>query len=225
MMGNVILFSLQLLISINERDHLGPRVTRTIPRSLWLRAPLFLLYSGAAGGVLFSTLVLAATLGLPALLAQLAPRFGLTIALGPAPEADMRLVTHIMTLVALYTFCYSLTAVWVRNLILRAYMPTYVNWVIALILLGVGSTVPFLILYGFFHDDYRFGARDLTWWLVANPFASIMDLNLDRRSMRMGFDAPGLQFTTVWAGLLTVLNLPWFLRQVSGFRPPAPKSA
>ncbi|MCS7046578.1 MAG: hypothetical protein NZO58_09505, partial [Gemmataceae bacterium] len=43
-----------LMISINERETWTARVARTIPRNPLLRLPAMLVYSGAAGGVLFA---------------------------------------------------------------------------------------------------------------------------------------------------------------------------
>src|SRR5579875_2117160 len=54
--ANLTLLCAQLLVVINEREQWGLRVRRTIPRRGWLRGPLFLLYSGSAGGVLFTVL-------------------------------------------------------------------------------------------------------------------------------------------------------------------------
>lgn len=59
---SVLLFCLQMLISTNERDSWGPRVTRTIPRWPLLRLLAFLFYSGSAGGVLLSVICSALSL-------------------------------------------------------------------------------------------------------------------------------------------------------------------
>jgi hypothetical protein len=55
------LFSLNLIIVVNEREHRGPRVAQTIPRRWWLRWPVFLFCNGAAGGVVFSVIMLGLT--------------------------------------------------------------------------------------------------------------------------------------------------------------------
>src|SRR5262249_52110661 len=54
-----ILILLCLLIAINERERWSPRVARTIPKNWLVRLPAFLVYSGAAGGVLFAGLLMA----------------------------------------------------------------------------------------------------------------------------------------------------------------------
>src|SRR5262249_23280658 len=58
---SVLMFCLQIIISINERDTWGMRVKRTIPRWWIFRPFAFLLYSGAAGGVILAALGLLAT--------------------------------------------------------------------------------------------------------------------------------------------------------------------
>ena len=55
-MFGAVLFSLQMLIAVSERDAWGPRVARRIPRNPLLRAPAFFLYSGSAGGLLLGVL-------------------------------------------------------------------------------------------------------------------------------------------------------------------------
>jgi hypothetical protein len=223
MMATVMLFTLQLLISVNEREQLGPRITRTIPRRRWLRVPLFLVYSGAASGVLFSTLVLAGTIGLTLALKEAAPRLGLSVLPGAGPAEEINVITHITTLIALYTFCYSLTAVLVRTRVLGPRVPVEANWIIALTLLGLGCTLPFLLLYLIHYDDFRYRGMDLSWWLVTNPFASILDIDIRRGTTRTGFASPALTFTTIWAMVIAALNMPWFLRQVRAFQPLVPK--
>src|SRR5262249_7189048 len=52
-----LLVGLSIGIAIHEREHWGMRVARTIPRAPLLRLLAFPLYSGAAGGILFSLLL------------------------------------------------------------------------------------------------------------------------------------------------------------------------
>ena len=57
-----MLFTAMLIPAVGERDTWGVRVRRTIPRNRTLRWLAFLFYSGSAGGVLWCSLMTAATL-------------------------------------------------------------------------------------------------------------------------------------------------------------------
>jgi hypothetical protein len=217
--GFTLLFGVQILTSINERDRWGLRITRTIPRRWWLRGPAFLLYSGAAGGLLFSILLIALTIGLPSYaLWRWDDSFWhlhlLEINLG-------RRNALVMLLIALYTFNYSMTAVILRNLMLEGRLKALFTWLIALLLAGLGFSLPFLFLFFFNNEALRSGQID-PWWYITNPLVTIANVALEWRS------APGedfrigvLWFMSVWAALTIFLCLPWMGRQIARFRPPS----
>ena len=126
-----------ILTAINEREQWGHRVTRTIPRRWWLRGPLFLFYSGSGGGVLFLVLLLTLTIALPSLALMhwneffVSPLGRLTL------EANYR-NTLTLVLLALYTFDYCLTAVWLRAVLLPGRIKAAHTWALAPILWGLG---------------------------------------------------------------------------------------
>src|SRR5262249_46628136 len=94
MVASAMLFCLQLMIAINEREQWAPRVARTIPRRWWLRLPAFLFYSGSAGGVTFAVLMVGLTLVAGQLGAEYFPTWrGMT---------DIGEVTDIVVLIGLY---------------------------------------------------------------------------------------------------------------------------
>ena len=55
MVFGVALAATHMQVAVSERDRWGPRVARAIPRRAWLRPAAFVFYSGAAGGVPFSS--------------------------------------------------------------------------------------------------------------------------------------------------------------------------
>ena len=59
--SHIFLHAIGLFIAVSERERLGSRVRRTIPRRRLLRPLAFLFYSGAAGGVVWSTLIITLT--------------------------------------------------------------------------------------------------------------------------------------------------------------------
>jgi hypothetical protein len=208
------LFCLQVVISVCEREAWGPRVARTVPRNLLLRLPAFLLYSGSAGGLLFSF----AGVGLT-LLGGFA-----WVRAYPALHAagDWETVARVMGAVGLYTACYCLTAVALRHYLLGARARPFYTWLIAALLVGVGSAVPALTAYFVYYREWAAHA-EATWWLLPNPFASVVELmDLRRRvaAVHPDFARQCLLFTTVWAGSAAVACLPWFVRQALAFRPP-----
>jgi hypothetical protein len=221
----VFLFGVQLLAAINEREQWGVRVARTIPRRWWLRGPAFLFYSGAAGGVLFAVTFLALSAGLTAWLADCwQPLFGSRFT-----AQDSERVVLVLVLVVLYAFDYCLTAVFVRYVLAPGRIKPLFTWVVALLLAAVGFFLPYIILYIFFSEDMRYGYIS-PWALITNPFATILEFALEYgrsgRSMRRGIgtveelgNGP-LWFAGGWAVLVTLLCLPWLVRQLRRFRPP-----
>jgi hypothetical protein len=212
------LLCVQILTSINEREQWGVRVAQTIPRRWWLRGPAFLLYSGAAGGVLFAVLLLALTLGLPSLavwwwrdLSPIAARYELDIG---------RRNTLVMLIISLYIFNFSMTAVILRNLLPRDRIKPSFTWVLALLLWGLGLSLPYLFLFLFNNEALRHGSLD-PWSHITNPFATIFIFARDWPDRAGdGFPKGCLLFLSLWAALATALCLPWVSRQLAQFHPP-----
>jgi hypothetical protein len=207
------LFCVQLTISICEREQLGPRVARTIPRSRLLRALALLIYSGAAGGILFCVLmeVLTLTLGL---LAVQWVEYLFAVAATNATH-----MTFVMSLVALYAYSYALLAVLCRRVLLRRYLRPSFTYLVLLILLAVGCILPYVVLL-VFHTDAPMLEREHTWIFLSNPIAAIITAAEPTRFGAMrDFDTLCLLFVSCWAGLMTILNMRWLIRQIQAFRP------
>src|SRR5262249_1323733 len=113
-----------------------------------------------------------------------------------------------------YWYCYALTAVLIRRLFPRQ-IKTEFTWGIVLLLLGVGMTVPPLFAFLLMDSGTRFANE--YYWLLPNPFAAAMMVT--ESSFRNQADLT-LGFVSCWAALVTVFNLPWFVRQLVEFRPP-----
>ncbi len=207
------LFCLQFVISINERESWGPRVTRTVPRNGLLRAGAFLLYSGSGGGVLFS----AAGAGLTLLAAHAWVRAHPGLGGAAAWEAA---VAPMAGAVALYTACYGLTAVALRHYLARGTIRPAFTWVVALVLVGVCSAGPALAAYFLYYRNWAAHAQE-KWWVLPNPFASLIEMTELRRRIAPSGDYPRqvLLFTGTWAAAAALLCLPWLARQARRFRP------
>jgi hypothetical protein len=209
------LFGLGMVIAVNEREHWGPRVARTIPRRRWLRGPAFLFYSGAAGGVVFSALMIGLTGLVIWVWGQVAPpqapRKG-----GPP---DFPAVLKMITLIGLYSYAYALTAVLLRK-VWPLKVPAAYTWVLCLFLLALGCTVPPLTSFLLLGREWRYETHFA--WLLSNPFAAVANA-ADQRYDHLS--SVFLTFAGVWAGVVTLLSLPWYGRQLRGFRPYTSRSA
>jgi ABC-type transport system involved in multi-copper enzyme maturation permease subunit len=211
----VLLFCLQFAVSINEREAWGPRIARTVPRNPLLRAGAFLLYSGSAGGVLFS----AAGAGLTLLAGEAWVRHY------PAMRAagDWQSWARMVGAVALYAACYGLTAVALRHYLAGGRVRPTFTWVLAMVLVGVCSAGPALAAYFLYYREWGAHAQE-RWWVLPNPFASLIEMTeLRRRVAPSGGEYPRqvLAFTGTWAAAAALMCLPWFVRQARRFRPTA----
>ncbi len=121
-------------------------------------------------------------------------------------------------MIGLYTFAYALTAVLVRR-VSPWKIPAGFTWVVLLVLWAAGSIVPFLISFLLFYQNWNYESH--FGWLLTNPFVAIGDVSNFHHNHAEFF----LTFAAVWAGLVTVLSIPWFVRQCRRFRPYASQSA
>ncbi len=207
-----ILFSLQMIIASCERDTWGTRVARRIPRPLGLRIPAFFFYSGAAGGFLFG--VVGATLSAVGLAAW----YHWHQVTG-APRYDDGRSVLLVCLIAGYTYCYCLTAVGFRRLLVPSgwSRPGW-TWLLGLILFGLGCTMPYIVRFALF-DRYSRYSDELIALYVTNPVVMIDDA-LKSWNSHYGIT---ITFLVIWGGIITVANASWLAKQVLNFHPPRPK--
>jgi hypothetical protein len=194
----MLLFIGVFIISMTERSTYGPRVRRQIPRSVGLRIPLFVLYSGSAGGVLFSLVMLGLTLGgiyairpvIPSVIGSLSDNFQMNV-----------------LAICLYMVCYGLTALFLRRLFGERASGRLNTVMIMFILLAFGSLFPFLFAWFFVYHDLD---RIPDMWYLGNPLMVLME------SRMLGMV---LQFVTIWGLVALSLNVPWFASQIRQFKP------
>ncbi len=200
-------FCIQILVSVCERDHWGPRITRTIPRWLIVRGIAFLFYSGSAGGVLYSTGMIAVTFAITGYLAFTAPS---TVAY------DTQDLFPILILV-LYTYCFCITGWLLRTLVPPTQLRPENTWVLVAILLGVLSALPNVIAYSI-HGD-RMNQDSFAWWNLTNPFYFISS-RITGIGHRGSHDDVLSVFLGLWAAGVTFLALPQFFGQFIRFARP-----
>ncbi len=202
------MFSLQLLIAVSERDELGPRVAKRIPRRRLYRLFAFFFFSGAAGGIAFAVIG-----GVISLLAIYAFN-GYYPDLPWPPRWDE--VPLVGALVLAYTYCYCMSTVVIRCLMKGRGSQSFHTWIIALILFGLGSALPFIIgeILSDRHNRF-YREAELHPIYLPNPVMTINDA-LQQTSSRLSVT---ILFLAVWGILVTLLNANWFARQVTSFRP------
>ena len=198
---HILLHSIGLFIAVSERESLGQRVRRTVPRRWLLRPLAFLFYSGAAGGVTWSSLMIILTLLFMGMWLIFFPQMRI--------EDNIEAIRALACL-GLYAFSYALGASLIRRRFLANRVTGAYTWVIALILLGITTTIIPLALF------FLFG----NWskeWLVASP------LGLFLFSDTEGFVSNSIAIASVCAIFVGVLSLRWFVRRFNDFRPPREK--
>lgn len=197
---SVGVFCIAFFMAVSEREHLSRRVIRTIPYNRWVRLITFPFYSGAASGITWSWIMISFTLGVILAWEKLIVFH---------PYRNFSEGIEWMAGVSLYAFCYSMSASLLRRRFLADKIRPGYTWIIALILLMIGSLTPFLIIFFFSKWDTWWRLNELGVWLMSNPFA-------------LGIDAHRpfyLTFVSGWAFLVVMLSLPWFMKQVRSFKP------
>jgi len=198
----LIIFGLALMASVSEREVLGPRIRRSIPQKPLRRMVAFFFYSGAGGGLLWCSLILALTLGvmifsLPSF--PRVPRFGYSYSVA---ELNFDLAG-----VLLYVTGYALMGMFVRRKFLSRWFRTDMTWGISAMLTVIFCVIPIVIAFFLkVNLDYQ---TNYVWYL-GNPGAIFWFSNYSERFIIAG---------SVWAGLGLILNVRWLMNQINQFKP------
>lgn len=194
----LLVFSASFFVAVSERDEYGRRLLRAVPHNPLKRLLSFPFFSGAANGVIWAMTMSLLTVGMTWIWAK---SFRSYSALGTLVDNPKKFGG-----LCLNVFAYALTALLLRRYLLKK-IPSEFTWLLAMILLVLGSTLPVLIGYlVFFNDDW--GATDFGRWFVGNPFA-------------WGYRGSRVFFLTVgvtWAVIVWLLSLPWLLGRFRQFR-------
>jgi hypothetical protein len=200
----VIISSVNLFVAICERQKWGPRVARKIPKSRILRIPAFLLFSGAAGGIAFSVIMTLVTF---VVLFCFSGNFRMFVLMrGSSSGVYLEELIKLILFLSLYAFCYSVTALFIKNVFFRRSSRAALAAIIALFLLAGGCVIPVII--GFF-------VRTTPWfeisakWFIGNPLIVLWDEDI-------WVDC--LWLSSIWSICIFVVMLPWFISQVRSFK-------
>lgn len=200
-MGSGIAFTLLTWLALGERDALGPRVRKRIPRNRLLRGFAFLLYTGSAGGIAWCAMMLGATI-----LASVAWSVWL-LGSNTGWAVWIRDLAELCTNTAIaygYGLCYCLTVASLRPLLLKKAPSSVLPPTAAL--LGVAlCMIPAFI--AFLCNGWEW----LPWLLLASPWSLSADNKIARDYV--------VPVVLGWLALAMLASAPWFLGQWRRFVP------
>jgi len=113
---------------------------------------------------------------------------------------------RLVLFLSLYAFCYSMTALFIKNVFFRRSSRAALAAIIALFLLAGGCVIPVII--GFF-------VRTTPWfeisakWFIGNPLIVLWEEDI-------WVDC--LWLSSIWSVCVFVFMLPWFISQGSSFK-------
>ena len=209
---------LAVIVSAGERDTVGPRLRRSIPRNRLLRVPAFLFYSGITGGLLWCAILIALTfvaVGVGAeALRQWSPG-----ARGPwgspfdtFPDFLLSRTISVMC----WVFGYVLLSVWLCRRAMKL-ANGGATGVIALILMCLCSVLPMILAFALNPDRWE---NDLLVWMTLNPLGPLM---VEPSDWETAYGQVVWPLSIGFAVVMLAVNLPWFWRRVRDFHPPRPE--
>ena len=203
---HIILQCVGFFIAVSERESLGQRVRQSIPRRQVLRPLAFLFFSGAGGGVMWSSLMIILTLLFAAVLSSVYTHAW--------SGNDLEDFMTCMAALGMLSLSYAMVASLIRRRFLANRVAGGYTWLISLVLMGCATTILPLILF----------LLSGTWdkgWLIGSPIGPIVfSANGDSDLL-----TESAQLAAAFAVFVIALNLPWFIKQIINFHPPRQNTA
>ena len=196
-------FGFAFFVTACERDYYGTRVLAEAPSGP-MRTLAFFLFSGAGAGFAWVCAMIVLTFLAGNVAGSLAGIRRPTH--GPLEESGLIIGGFL-----LYSYCYNLTAVFLRRTILRNQVSSQNTWGIALVLIVVGFTLAPIA------SILLTGSGDSSIGYLLNPFIALAE-----RRIRDG----AYLFIIIWAVMISLGSFLWFTRQFDEFmrRRPSVKS-
>ncbi len=230
---STVVLVLAVIVSAGERDTLGPRLRRSVPRNKLLRVPAFLFYSGITGGLMWCAILLFLTLWGTWLAFGYFERLwagasGTTMYNASNPLFDAWLPRFACVLCWVYGYVLFSVLLCRRSLMLKngprgkdagGASGGAATGVMAIILMCLLSVLPMILAFALNPERWE---RDLMVWMTLNPLGPVLVEDRDWEGT-YGTVAFGLSIT--FAAVMLLVNLPWFWRQVKEFHPPAAEEA
>lgn len=196
-----------MIISVSERDKIGPRLRRSIPNNILLRAPVFPLFSGAASGLCWSISMVVLTLGIAWFSAML----------NTGSRSFTQEGIHMLGAIGitgLYLLAYAMTAVLLRRWLFRHAAAVASTSAIAIFLIAMGCIVPVILAFVMNPNNWDIHGD---WWLALNPLSPIFEL--DNNNRWTALQTRTFFIATAWSIIMVLLNIRWLFGQVTAFRP------
>lgn len=214
-----IILMLAAIMSASEREVLGPRLRRGIPRLWLLRIPAFFFYSGTAGGLLWVQglvlLTLVGTAIAKAYLYDMASAWGgssmyMYYDYDPFPELWLQRFGA----AAMWVIGYLLLSVILCRRVAKMKSGTVITGVVGLIIMAVACAIPMIFAYAMDPDRWD---MNVTAWLIINPFGPLF---CDDSDWTGTYGTYAMILSVLFFAAMQVANIPWYFRQVRGFSPP-----
>jgi hypothetical protein len=202
---NTVLLIAALLVVISNHDELSRRVRRDIPAHRFLRPLAFVFYNGAAGGLVWLGLLLAATYTIASLFLRHAKTWFGGISTFSVDELwDFELSWGA---ILLYASAYALTALFLHRQFLARRSPKLAG-ILAILLPGAWALLPNIVL---------FFLNQLSWTSLEKlQLGNIFNLFILRdQSLKYTHVICG----AIWLAVMLALNTRWFVRQAREFKP------
>jgi hypothetical protein len=176
-------------------------VTNAIPRNPLARVAVFPFFSGAASGLVWSALMIAASCGAVFLLVRLL--------LPPTVSSDYKDAILFVADFWIYLFGFVLTAMALREAGPFAKLPTSRTWIVVVLLVLLAGFVP-IAGWIFFGGKTPFG-KELTIWMLASPIPNPEEPQMAR-----------FLFGSAWLAVMLLFRRQWFAERFAAFRRAAP---
>ena len=215
--------ALAVVVSAGERETVGPRLRRSIPRNPLLRIPAFLFYSGITGGLLWCAILIVLTFVATWAGALFLERWtvGATGAYGgyggyydPFPDHWLSRTISVMC----WVFGYVLLSVWLCRRAMKL-ANGGATGVIALILMCLCSVLPMILAFSLNPDRWE---NDLLVWMTLNPLGPLM---VEASDWEAAYGKVVWPLSIGFVVVMLAVNLPWFWRRVRDFHPPRPAAS
>lgn len=187
------------VVSLGERDAWTTRVKRVIPRNIFPRLLAFVFYTGAAGGIIWSTMLFCGTI----LGATLFFSYFNSI----TSSNGMQEVIGNATLVFGYILCYCLTTAFICKVLLRGFNMPNLS-VLSMFFAVLVCLGPFIASFLFIQKR---GFDVMPWCMIGSPMVLTMN--------NTAAAAAAIPFVVVWLIAAVLASMPWAIGQWRRFTP------
>ncbi len=193
-----VAFTFMTVVSLGERDAWTTRVKRIIPKNVFVRLFAFVFYSGAAGGIVWSTILFWLSIAAATMLVNY---------MGWAGHVDFRECCDNVSLVFGYILCYCLTTAVICKVLLKRFNLPNLS-VLAAFLAVLVCLGPYLVAFFLFGDRWW---NSIAWYLIGSPMVLTMNNKAAAEAAR--------PFLLTWLTIVILLSLPWTIGQWRRFVP------